>query len=169
MLKMLLIVQLLVPVVISKPLPVKKILRNTDKNYIVLHYDDGGSYKTVRNTLIHKGNSYHYYIQRNGTIVKLLDTKYEAGHAGISYYDGMFRMNKYSIAICFQNDPPEAYTEKQYNSAAWLINILQHKYKDSTTKILLGHSDIAFPRGRKQDPGKHFNWEKLRKEITNWR
>jgi len=169
MLKMLLVVQLIVPTLLNKPLPSKKSARSITANYIVLHYDDGGSYTSTRRTLINKRNSYHYYIQRDGTIIKLIDPKYQASHAGISYYKGMVRLNKYSIGICLQNDPPEAYTEKQYNSVAWLINVLQHKYKDSTTKVLLGHSDIAFPRGRKQDPGVHFNWEKLRHHIIMWR
>jgi N-acetyl-anhydromuramyl-L-alanine amidase AmpD len=169
MLKMLLIAQLLAPAVLNKPLRSEKKIRSTTANYIVLHYDEGGSYKSTRRALIKKGNSYHYYIQRDGTIIKLIDPKYEAAHAGISYYKGKVRLNKYSIGICLQNDPPQTYTEKQYSSAAWLINELQHRYKDSTTKVLLGHSDIAFPRGRKVDPGEHFNWEKLRININKWR
>jgi N-acetyl-anhydromuramyl-L-alanine amidase AmpD len=169
MLKLLLITQLLAPTVLSKPLPVKKTLRDASANYIVLHYDDGGSYSSVRQHLIKKRNSYHYYIKRDGTIIKLIDPQFEASHAGISYYKGKFRLNKYSIGICLQNNPPEAYTEKQYISAAWLINVLQHRYKDSTAKVLLGHSDIAIPRGRKQDPGKHFKWKQLNKYINIWR
>lgn len=169
MLKMLLIAQLLAPTLLNKPLPSKKTVRSTTINYIVLHYDDGGSYKSTRRTLIKKRNSYHYYIQRDGTIIKLIDPKYEASHAGISYYKGKFRLNKYSIGICLQNDPPEAYTEKQYNSAGWLIKQLQSRYNDSTSKVIIGHSDIAFPRGRKIDPGKHFDWEKLHVNINKWR
>ena len=166
MLKLLFIAQLLAPTVLSKPLPIQKKLRSTTANYIVLHYDDGGSYKSTRNTLIKKKNGYHYYIQRNGVIIKLIDTKYQANHAGISYYKGMFRLNKYSIGICLQNDPPQAYTEAQYKSTAWLIDVLQNKYKDSTTQVLLGHSDIAIPRGRKEDPGSHFDWKKLQHYIV---
>lgn len=169
MLKLLLIAQLIAPTVLNKPLPVKKKLRSTEANYIVLHYDDGGSYASTRRTLIKKRNGYHYYVKRDGVIVKLIDTKYQASHAGISYYNGIFRMNKYSIGICLENDPPQKYTEAQYKSTAWLINVLQHKYKDSTAKILLGHSDIAIPRGRKQDPGSHFDWQKLEHYITVWR
>ena len=168
MLKMLLMVQLIAPTLLNKPLPVKKTTRSAT-NYIVLHYDDGGSYKSTRRTLIKKRNSYHYYIQRDGTIIKLIDPKYEASHAGISYYKGKFRLNKYSIGICLQNNPPEAYTEKQYNSAGWLIKQLQSRYKDSTSKVIIGHSDIALPRGRKIDPGEHFNWEKLYVNINKWR
>ena len=72
--------QLIVPTLLNKPLPSKKTVRGAT-NYIVLHYDDGGSYKSTRRTLIKKRNSYHYYIQRDGTIIKLIDPKYEASHA----------------------------------------------------------------------------------------
>jgi N-acetyl-anhydromuramyl-L-alanine amidase AmpD len=169
MLKMLLIAQLIVPTLLNKPLPSKKIIRSTTTNYIVLHYDDGGSYNSTRKTLIQKGNSYHYYIQRDGTIIKLIDPKYEASHAGISYYKGKFRLNRYSIGICLQNDPPQVYTKEQYNSAAWLINELQLRYTDPTSKVIIGHSDIAIPRGRKKDPGKHFSWMTLYANINKWR
>ena len=165
---MLLIAQLIAPTLLNKPLSVKKTVRG-HINYIVLHYDDGGSYKSTRRYLNKKGKSYHYYIQRDGTIIKLIDPKYEASHAGVSFYKGKIRLNKYSIGICLQNAPPEAYTEKQYNSAGWLIKQLQSRYKDSTSKIVIGHSDIAFPRGRKVDTGKHFKWKQLNKYINIWR
>ena len=53
MLKMLLMAQLIVPTLLNKPLPSKKTVRGAT-NYIVLHYDDGGSYKSTRRTLIKK-------------------------------------------------------------------------------------------------------------------
>ena len=61
------------------------------------------------------------------------------------------------------------YTAKQYNSAGWLIKQLQSRYNDSTSKVIIGHSDIAIPRGRKLDPGLHFDWEKLHVNINKWR
>jgi hypothetical protein len=163
----LLIAQLSAPVIINKPLPLEKKLRDTTKNYIVLHYDDGGSYEHVRRTLIKSKNSYHYYIARDGTIYNLVDTKYAANHAGVSYYKGYVRLNNYSIGICFQNKPPQKYTSIQYKNASWLIKKLQTQYKDSTAKIIIGHSNIAFPRHRKSDPGKHFNWNIFNKLLRN--
>lgn len=161
-----LLFQLNAPTVINDLLPGERSLRNTSVNYIVLHYDDGKSYSGTRKFLLRKGNSYHYYVKRNGTVVKLVDTKYQAGHAGISYYKGYVRMNRYSIGISLQNDPPQKYTDAQYKSTAWLITQLQRKYKDSTSRVILGHSEIAVPRGRKKDPGSHFNWSRLRKLIS---
>lgn len=163
--KLLLIMQIYAPTIINDPLPTAKKLRDTTTNYIVLHYDDGGSYKDVRRTLVKSKNSYHYYITRDGTIYNLVDTKYAANHAGVSYYRGYVRLNNYSIGICFQNKPPQEYTSIQYKNAAWLIKQLQEQYKDSTANIIIGHSNIAFPRRRKSDPGKHFNWDVFNKLL----
>lgn len=148
------------PKVVSNPFPVRD-RRDTTANYIVLHYDSGASPASTFRYLRKKRLSYHYYISRNGTIYKLVDPKYRANHAGLSAYDGKLRMNKYSIGICFQNKSPELYTDAQYESAAWLINVLYGRFPESRTHKIVGHSDIAFPRGRKKDPGEHFSWDKL--------
>lgn len=165
MITLLLAFQLLAPKIIQKPLPGRYHPRDTTINYIILHYDEGGSYSSARRTLIKRGNSYHYYIKKDGTIVQLVDDVNEAGHAGLSYFRGLVRINKYSIGICFENKPPNPYTIKQYTSAGWLIRKLQLKYPDSTSKVVVGHSDVAWPRWRKIDPGSRFNWELLHQKI----
>ncbi len=159
-----LLLQLQAPTVIVNPIPHDRKLRSSS-NYIVLHSDEGSGYKETRRFLIRKGNSYHYYVKRSGDIVKLIDPKYKASHAGISYYDGKFRMNNHSIGIALQNDTKQAYTDKQYTSLAWLIQTLQSRYKDTTSRIILRHSDIALPRGRKNDPGNHFSMVRLKELL----
>jgi N-acetyl-anhydromuramyl-L-alanine amidase AmpD len=153
--------------VIDKPISVRyKPLRDTTKNYIVLHYDESDNYFGTRRWLIKKGNSYHYYINRSGTIIKMMDPKYQAGHAGASFWRGNLRMNKYSIGICLENKPPQKYTLAQYNSLAWLIKVLQRRFDDPTSQVILGHSDVAVPRGRKKDPGPHFDWGELHRRLN---
>ncbi len=160
------LLQITEPTVLDKPIRMPyKMKRDTTKNFIVLHYDDSDSYLGTRKWLIKKRNSYHYYIQRSGVIVKMVDPKYQANHAGASLWRSYLRMNKYSIGICLENKPPQLYTDKQYNSLAWLIKVLQKRYPDSTSRFILGHSDVAVPRGRKHDPGPHFEWEKLLKLL----
>lgn len=168
MIGFLLALQLMAPTVTYKPLPVKHNLRDTTTNYIVLHGDESPSYNVTRNTLILRGNSYHYYVRRNGQITQFLDTQYEGGHAGLSYYKGHIRMNLYSIGICLQDLKTKTYTKEQYKSTAWLIVQLQKKYKDSTSHIILSHAMIAIPRGRKSDP-KGFDWKLLDNYIEQWR
>jgi AmpD protein len=148
------------PRIVNKPLPARD-RRDTTTNYIVIHNDSSPDPKTTFRWLRRKHNSYHYYISRTGTIYRLVDTKYEAGHAGLSYYDGHWRMNKISIGICLENRPPREYTEIQYQRLSWLVFQLHSRYPDSRQKPILGHSDVAWPRGRKGDPGEHFDWQKF--------
>jgi N-acetyl-anhydromuramyl-L-alanine amidase AmpD len=165
MFKLLLLVQLNLtqPQVINHILPVKKLsFRDTSKNYIIIHNDGSSAgYKSTRNTLIKRRLEYHYYIKRDGTIVKLLDPKYKADHVGYSVWHGLLRLNKYSIGICLEDGISRPYTEKQYTSTAWLIQQLQNRYPDKTSKTIVGHSEVALPLGRKDDPGSNFDWSKL--------
>jgi N-acetyl-anhydromuramyl-L-alanine amidase AmpD len=110
--------------------------------------------------------SYHYIIARDGTIYKLVDPKYEATHAGISRWDGHITLNDKSIGIALNNNSRDPYTDEQYISLIWLIKQLQDRYPDITTDRIVGHSDVAWPRGRKQDPGNHFEWERLRSILA---
>lgn len=169
MLQFLFLLQLQAPIVLNKPLPVKREIRDSSANFIVLHYDDGNSYSIARRTLIRRKLSYHYYVQRDGKIIKMVDPKYRASHVGLSYYKGYVRLNKYSIGICLQNNSKQSYTEEQYKSTAWLVNQLQTRYNDSTSAHVIGHSDVALPFGRKIDPGELFDWAKLKKYITEIR
>lgn len=149
--------------VVNHPLPVKKKeLRDTTKNYIIIHNDGGsGGYSVARKTLIKRRLSYHYYVKRDGTVIKLLDPKYQASHVGYSMWKGLFRINRYSIGICLENGITTPYTDKQYDATAWLITQLRHRYRDTTTYTVVGHSNVALPLGRKDDPGKNFDWNKL--------
>lgn len=169
MFTLLLLFQLQAPTIENKPLPVKREIRDTTTNFVILHYDDGESYDIARRTLIRRKLSYHYYIKRDGKIIQLVDPKYKASHVGLSYYKGYVRLNKYSIGICLQNNSKQPYTEEQYKNLAWLVNKLQTRFPDSTSKQVIGHSHVATPFGRKIDPGEMFDWDKLNKYITEIR
>lgn len=162
-----LVLQLVAPAVYTKPLSGKGVIRDSSTNYIVLHSDESPSYAATRKTLIRRGNSYHYYIQRNGDIIKLLDPKYVGGHAGRSFYDGLSQLNFYSIGICLQDLKLASFTENQYKSLAWLIAALQKRYNDESSRVILTHSQIAIPRGRKKDPN-GFDLSELNKYLIDW-
>jgi N-acetyl-anhydromuramyl-L-alanine amidase AmpD len=149
-----------IPKIIRRSLPAHD-MRDTTHNYIILHYDSGGSINSVIRYLRRKHNSYHYLIDRTGKIYNFVNPIMKANHAGVSETDSFAMFNWYSIGICFHNTPPQEYTEAQYNSAAWLIGILQKRWPDITTQRILGHENVAWPRGRKHDPGQQFNWIKL--------
>lgn len=159
---LLLLTQLMLqPKVVNQPLPGNYWDRDTTVNYVVIHYDGVGGYRAARNTLIKRKLGYHYYIRKNGTIVKLIEPTQQAPHAGVSYYDGVFLLNRKSIGICLENNGREAYTDAQYKSLSWLIKTLQTRFDKTTFKSIVGHSDVALPRGRKSDPGRHFSWKRL--------
>lgn len=161
------LLQLAQPTILHRPLPAKE-LKNDSINYIVIHSDESPTINTTFRWLRRAGNSYHYYITKTGIIYKVVDIRYEAGHAGLSTYDGLWRMNFYSIGICLENKFPEEYTISQYKSLAWLITDIWKRRPDSRYKPVLTHADIAFPSGRKHDPGEHFNGNLLLNYIQQW-
>lgn len=146
--------------IINKPLPEysRNDLRDSTKNYIVLHNDGSNNdmsstYQTLRKRRL----GYHYFISRAGKIYQFIDPKYAASHAGTSSYDGLYKWNKFSISICLQGTSIMKYSHSQYKSLKTLLDILYLQYPDSKNLPLLGHSDIAYPRGRKDDPGSLFD------------
>lgn len=149
------------PRVVNKPFRVEHV-RDSSDNIVVLHYDSGYSAASTLRYLRHKGNAYHYFIERSGVIVKMIDPRWEGRHAGLSYYHGKIRLNRYSIGICLQGNGVVAFSDEEYLSLAWLLKRLQDRYPDIDTTKIVGHSDIAFPRGRKADPGPIFDWFRLR-------
>jgi N-acetyl-anhydromuramyl-L-alanine amidase AmpD len=148
------------PVIVDKPFP-SKLRRDTTTTYIVIHNDSSPSPTVTFQWLRKKNTSYHYYIDRTGKIYKMIDPSYQANHAGISFYDNLRQLNKVSIGICLQNKIPQQYTEYQYESLSWLVNSMYDRYPESRSHPILGHDMIAWPRGRKSDPGEHFDWNKL--------
>jgi N-acetyl-anhydromuramyl-L-alanine amidase AmpD len=152
------------PTVVQRPFPASK-LRDTSITYIILHNDSSLSPATTFRWLRRKKASYHYYIDRAGTIHKLIDPRYVAGHAGLSYYDGHWQLNRISIGICLQNQLPQDYTAAQYTSLRWLVNAMHRRYPNSKHTPILGHDQVAWPRGRKYDPGEHFDWTKFQDQL----
>ena len=142
--------------------------RDTTQNYIVIHNDGNNLNATsTRLVLRMRGLSYHYFIARDGTITQFMDLKYVAEHAGISRWNGITGWNAFSIGVCLQGTDKSKYTDKQYASLKNLVHYINMRYPDSKTKKILGHQDIAFPRGRKSDPGKHFESWRIYNDSTN--
>lgn len=157
---LLLFVALQTPHITKMPLPAKTI-RDTTKNYIVIHNDGAGmTAQSTHQVLRRRGVSYHYFIDKQGKIYQFVDTKYVAKHAGVSMFDGLFNWNKFSIGICLQGKTGDIYSDKQYESLQILINQLQVKYSSIGTQLYT-HEEIAFPYGRKHDPGDTFVKSKI--------
>lgn len=169
MLRALLLLQLaLPPNIVSTPFPTYHKIRRESDNIVVLHYDSGPDVASTLRYLKRKRNAYHYVITKQGTIYKLIDPKYEARHAGISFFHGHFLLNRYSIGICLSGSGTTPYTDAEYTSLVWLLRQLKQRYPDIDTTKIVGHSDIALPFGRKKDPGEEFDWPRLF-EMLNMR
>jgi N-acetylmuramoyl-L-alanine amidase len=150
-------------------------IRNTTKKkikFIVLHYTGMQSERVSIERLINKNSqvSSHYLINRKGEIIKMIDEKYIAWHAGKSKWKNFINLNDQSIGIELVNKGHqfgyENFSKKQISKLVLLCQTLIKKYKIKKTNIL-GHSDIA-PL-RKVDPGEKFPWRLLfKKKIGIW-
>jgi AmpD protein len=161
MIKILLLVMSIQGATITRmPLP-SRALRDTTNNIIVIHND--GANMNARQThavLSRRKLSYHYFIDRDGRIYEFVNPKFIAKHAGVSVYDGMYNWNTFSIGVCLQGRSGIEYTAAQYRGLQTLISHLQTRYILNTK--LYTHEQIAFPWGRKNDPGILFNASNIR-------
>lgn len=153
---LLLVLALQTPQITKLPLPAQT-LRDTTRNFIVIHNDGANmSARGTHNVLRRRRLSYHYFIDRQGKIYEFVDPKYVAKHAGISLQEGLISWNDFSIGVCLQGINGLIYTDQQYASLQVLVNQLKKRYTNIGHQLYT-HSQIAFPWGRKKDPGETFD------------
>jgi N-acetyl-anhydromuramyl-L-alanine amidase AmpD len=158
---LLLVLALQTPKITKLPLPAKTI-RDTTRNFIVVHNDGANMSATnTRNVLRRRRLAYHYFIDRNGKIYQFVDPKYVAKHAGITWFEGRPSWNNFSIGICLQGMNGLVYTDKQYESLQIMVDHLKQRYKNIGNQLYT-HSEIAFPWGRKKDPGETFDITRIK-------
>ena len=140
--------------------------------YLIFHYtgmkSDNGAIKRLTNN--NSGVSCHYFIKKNGKVIKIVPDLYVAWHAGVSSWKKDISLNTNSIGIEISNPGHyhgyKNFNQRQIKSIISLSKKLKKKYKIKKENIL-GHSDIA-PL-RKKDPGEKFPWKLLfRKKISLW-
>jgi len=130
--------------------------------YIVIHYTAMDSDIKSLQYLCDKKNrvSSHFLINKSGKIFQLVNLKFRAWHAGISFWKGQRDINSNSIGIELDyygsNIENEFYPKIQMFYLGKLLNFLKKKHSIESNNIL-GHSDIA--PYRKIDPGKKFPWK----------
>ena len=146
----------------------------TKKNikFIVIHYTGMQSERASIERLTSEKSkvSSHYLINRNGKVVKMVDEKNIAWHAGKSKWKNFVNINNQSIGIELVNKGHqfgyESFSKKQISKLIPLCKNLIKKYKIKQ-KNILGHSDVA-PL-RKKDPGEKFPWKYLaKKKVGYW-
>jgi len=149
-----------------------KIRKKKNIKFIVIHYTGMQSERVCIEKLSNNKSqvSTHYLINRVGNIIKMVNEKNTAWHAGKSKWKNFINLNDQSIGIELVNKGHqfryENFSKKQISKLILLCDFLIKKYKIKKTSIL-GHSDIA-PL-RKRDPGEKFPWQFLsQKKIGYW-
>jgi len=97
--------------------------------------------------------SAHFVVGKDGKIVQMVPLEKRAWHAGTSVFDGVKRVNDYSVGIEIVNfnDGQDPYTEPQYRAVADIIRFVRTRYDVPDARIV-SHAQIALPPGRKSDP-----------------
>jgi len=138
--------------------------RKLPVSILVMHYTgmaDGAS-AIRRLTSPDSGVSSHYVVNEDGTVLRLVDERKRAWHAGASYWRGITDVNSASIGIEIVNPGHEfgyrPFPGDQIAAVVCLTHEIRKRH-DIPPANVVGHSDVA--PARKQDPGELFPWEKL--------
>lgn len=131
---------------------------------IVLHYTGMESAEVALERLCDPTASVsaHYLIEEDGRLHRLVDDRFRAWHAGVSYWQGLSGVNGCSIGIELVNRGHEfgyrAFPDAQMVALEALVSVLMAKYQIAPSRVV-GHSDVA--PTRKQDPGELFDWNRF--------
>jgi hypothetical protein len=106
-----------------------------DVNGAVIHHTGGGSMSGAIETLKQRGLSYHYMIDKNGTVKQLIPGK------GIGYHAG-YGPNQSTFGIALVAEDDSKVTPEQIQAAANLNTNLASKY-GYNSKNVFGHGEIS--------------------------
>ena len=139
--------------------------RKFDISLVIIHFTETKTFTDALNLLTSKERkvSCHYLIDKSGDIFNLVDLDKRAWHAGESMWGNYDDINSRSVGIEIVNSGEiiiENYTSKQLVP---LSDLLIKMLKENDIENILGHSDIA--PTRKIDPGVHFPWQKIYKNL----
>lgn len=127
---------------------------------IIIHHTKIADIKVALDSYLDKELklSAHYLISKQGEIFSLVEDHLRAWHAGVSYWRGREKINNFSIGIELDNSGEEEFSNELMQALVELCHYLIKKHPIDQFNII-GHSDIA--PGRKDDPGRLFNWQLL--------
>ncbi len=103
--------------------------------------------------------SSHFLIRRDGELIQFVLCGDRSWHAGESRWRDRQRCNDFSIGIELEGTDDVPFEEVQYQVLARLVATLRAAYP---IVDCVGHCDIAEPKGRKTDPGGHFDWARFK-------
>ncbi len=129
--------------------------------------DDPFNLEEILKILTTYAVSYHYLIERDGTIIELVPGLHKAYHAGKSIMNDRENCNDFAIGITLAGGTVFPYTDEQILNLGELSAqiMTEHHF---TSEWIQGHDEIRknwndkYPnkkRAVKVDPGEHFKWE----------
>lgn len=105
--------------------------------------------------------SAHYFLDQSGGAVQLVPEAQRAWHAGAGAWGGCTDINSASIGIELCNAGDHSFPSAQMQALKSLLKEVMQRWGIAAQGVI-GHSDMA--PGRKQDPGRWFDWQDLAKE-----
>jgi len=121
-----------------------------------LDWDAHPYFQTIRGLEV----SAHFFVRRDGAMVQFVSCDDRAWHAGRSHWRGRDNCNDFSIGVELEGLEGGAFTAPQYRELARLLRALARRYPLAQAA---GHEDVA--PDRKHDPGRGFDWQRLRKAL----
>lgn len=106
--------------------------------------------------------SAHFVIRRDGEVIQFVSVLDRAWHAGRSSWRGRDNCNDHSVGIELEGLEHTPFEPIQYERLARLLNDLAGHWPIVEA---VGHEHVA--PGRKQDPGRAFDWSRL-SQLSGW-
>lgn len=121
-----------------------------------LAWDEHPYFESIRGLEV----SAHFLIRRSGKLLQFVSCDRRAWHAGASRWRGRDNCNDYSIGVELEGLEGRRFAAAQYAQLAALLRALARHYR---IEAVVGHEHVA-PQ-RKHDPGRGFDWARLRREL----
>lgn len=122
-----------------------------------LDWDEHPYFQSIRGIRV----SSHFFIRRTGELLQFVSCNDRAWHAGASSYRGRNNCNDDSIGIELEGLEGSLFEDAQYATLAGLCAALLLHFP---IRHIAGHEHIA--PGRKNDPGKGFDWSRLHRDLA---
>lgn len=127
---------------------------------VVIHHTGDESLERAKSVLTDPAMkvSAHYLIDRDGTVLPLVDENERAWHAGAARWGVIEDVNSASIGIELVNNGDEAFPDAQIGALLDVLADLKRRHH-LPRDAFVGHADVA-PK-RKADPNQYFPWATL--------
>jgi AmpD protein len=106
--------------------------------------------------------SAHFLIRRDGELLQFVSVDDRAWHAGRSSWRGRDNCNDYAVGIELEGLEHHPFESEQYDTLAVLLQAMADHYPE--LRHVAGHEHVA--PGRKEDPGRAFDWTGLRQRLA---